>query len=202
MTLEPRDLTKLRWHLLGALLLIGIGTGIAWMAHRERLQADTLHQTAVARYQAVGAKLRQVNTEEQEIKDKAAFYKKLSASGLLGEEKRLDWTELLRAIQQQLHLPKADYEFSPQVPVAGGQAEQYIFVASPMRLSLQLVHEGDLLTYLGLLQKHAKALVIVRSCAVSRLPPNQGTATGNLAQLNAQCEIDWITARRQNGGAS
>lgn len=201
MTLEPRDLTKLRWHLVAALLLVALGLAVAWVAHRERLQADLLQQGANTRYLATGAKLRQVNTEEQEIKDKAAFYKKLSASGLLGEEKRLDWTELLRSLQQQLRLPKVDYEFSPQVPVAGGQADQFVFVASPMRLSLQLVHEGDLLAYLGLIQKHAKALVVVRGCTLNRLPANSGMA-GDLAQLSAQCELDWITARRPNGGQS
>lgn len=200
MTFTFRDLAKLRWQLIATLLLLGLAGALAFWSHQERQRADAAYQIVERNYRQSEARLRQVNTEEQEIKDKAALFNQLTASALIGEEKRLDWTEQLRALQQRLHLPKMEYEFAPQALASGGESSQFVYVTSPLKLSLHVLHEGDLLTYLNDLQQHAKALVVVRTCTLARIPEGAQERATTLAQLTAQCELDWLTAKPGSGG--
>ncbi len=194
MTFTFRDLAKLRWQLIATLLLLGLAGVLAFWSHQERQRADAAYQIVERNYRQSEARLRQVNTEEQEIKDKAALFNQLTASALIGEEKRLDWTEQLRALQQRLHLPKMEYELAPQTDFSNTQNSGYVFSSSAMKLNAQLVHEGDLLTLASQLQGHAKALVVLRGCTVTRIPDGNSDREGGIAQLNALCDLDWITA--------
>lgn len=190
MNLQLRDLKKLRWPLAVFLALLAIGGLIAFEA-RETARQSAAERTAVAaRHRQAELRLQQVRTEEQETKEKSAVFLQLTAAGIIGEEKRLEWTELLRQIQTQLHLPGMSYEFAPQTS-AGTAESDYRFYASPMKIRLQLLHEEDLLGFIGALQNQAKALVLVRSCTLLRPP---GTAAPGIA-LTADCDMDWITIR-------
>ena len=51
---------------------------------------------------------------------------------------------------------------------------------------------------LTILQREAKALVIVRSCKLA-LPPDASGDHETTAALNADCELDWLTAQRLAG---
>ena len=129
------------------------------------------------------------------VKERAQLFQQLQKSGITGEEKRLDWTEMLRDIQSELRLPGMTYEFGAQIPLDNAATLDYAYFASPMRLQLRLLHEADLLNFLARLQKEAKALVLVRRC---KLSPQPGTAEVREAQpqLSAECELQWVTIRR------
>lgn len=187
-----RDLHKLRWHLLALALLLSGAAGLAIWSYAANEQARRELDSTTAQFRQTEAKLRQVRTEEQEIKDKSALFLRLLSGGVIGEEHRLDWTEMLRDSQRLLRLPRMSYEFAPQIPLESGAAGDYAFYASAMRIQMQLVHEYDLINFLDLVQRQAKALVVVRSCNVRR-PGAQGGETGN--NLIAECDLDWITAR-------
>jgi hypothetical protein len=88
-----------------------------------------------------------------------------------------------------------NYEFGAQTPLDKGNDTGFVWYASPMRVQLRLLHEGDLLNFLARLEKDAKALVIVRSCKLSPLP-RQADARQAMAQLAAECEMQWITTRQ------
>lgn len=188
-----RDLRKLRWHLLALAILLAMAAVLVLWSRSVEEMARREQDAAVAQFRQTESKLRQVRTEEQEIKDKSALFLGLMRSGILGEERRLDWTEMLRDSQRQLRLPRMSYEFAPQAPLENSASGDYAFYASPMKIHLQLVHENDLINFLDLVQRHAKALVLVRSCRVSRAAP-QGSDAGN-GQLSADCTLDWITVR-------
>ena len=66
-----------------------------------------------------------------------------------------------------------------------------------MRLQLRLLHEEDLLNVLARIQKNAKALVIVRSCKLAPLS-RQADGREAMAQLGAECEMQWLTVRQAN----
>lgn len=188
-----KDLRKLAWPMAVLAGLVGTGAALAWWSQGLEKQARQEFEEATALYQQTETRLRQVRTEEQEIKDKSALFLRLTRDGIIGEEKRLDWTELLRDIQHQLRLPQMRYEFAPQRPLEPGSSGEYAFYASLMRLHLDLVHEEDLLGFLAAVQARAKAMVAVRSCAVARIA--EGAPSHGSAQLSADCELDWITAR-------
>jgi hypothetical protein len=195
MNFTRRDLRKLRWPLLGALLLIVLAGLPVWWSSGDVAQAHRERDAAASRKSQIEQRLRQVRTEEQELKERADLFLRLQQSGIAGEENRLDWTELLQDIQQQLRLPGILYEFGVRKPLDAGVSADYQYFASPMRIQLRLLHEQDLLHFLGRLQREAKALVLIRRCTLAPLA-GRGVGADDLAQLGAECDVHWITVRR------
>lgn len=183
-----RNLGKLVWHVctlilffIGAAILVRWGFNAQEAARRENAVAE-------ARYQEAAARLRKVGIEEQEVKEKSALLVKLSRSGIVGDEHRLEWIELLQRLRDELRLPELTYEFAPQAPLDAAAPGGYAFFSSPLKVHLRLLHEGDLIRFLGMLQQDARALVLVRECKVTRV-------SGTDNPLGADCEFEWITAR-------
>lgn len=198
MKLTGRDLLKLRWPLLGTLLLFAAGGLLAWWSRIDARQAAQEHHAAAARKNQIEQRLRQVRTEELELRERTLIFQRLERSGVTGEEKRLDWTEMLRDIQHELRIPGVKYEFGVQVPLDNVSGAAYAYFASPLRLQLRLLHEEDLLNFLARVQQDAKAMVFVRSCKLSPLARG-GDGRESPAQLAAECEMQWVTLRRSTG---
>ena len=198
MKFTRRDLVKLKWPLVGALLLLVIAGLLAWWSQQDAQKAEQQRKAAENSKNQIEQRLRQVRTEEQELKERAQIFQKMQKSGIAGEEKRLDWTEMLRAIQSDIRLPAMTYEFGAQIPLENMTGQDYAYFASPMRLQLRLLHEEDLLNFLARLQKEAKALVLIRSCKLSP-QPGSSEVREVLPQLSAECELQWITVRRSAG---
>jgi hypothetical protein len=135
--------------------------------------------------------------EEQEIKARTQQFQQMELAGMIGQEKRLEWTELLRDLQRRLRLPGMNYEFGPQVPLESLAGADYAFYSSQLKIQLRVLHEEDLLNFVGQLQKEAKALVVLRGCKLSRLPG--GSTARDAAQLAGECTMEWITLRRASG---
>lgn len=198
MKFVRRDLVKLRLPLLGALLLLILAGLIGWWSVRDAERAALERNTADSRKSQIEQRLRQVRTEEQELKERAQIFQQMQSAGMTGEEKRLDWTELLRQIQNDMRIPGMSYEFGVQKALENVNGVAYAYFASPMRLQLRLLHEEDLLNFLARVGREAKALVLVRSCKLSPLA-NLGEPRTVPAQLSAECELQWITIRRASG---
>lgn len=197
MKLETRDFAKLRWHLLAAAIALIAAVALALWAISFDKSARLERNTAASRQNQIDSKLKQVRNEEQEIRSKASLFLQLQESGVLGAERRLDWSEMLTDLQRQMRLPAMEYEFAPQAALEGGPVGGYAFYKSTMKLHMHLIHEEDLLRIVGALETRANALVLVRACNLTRLPANAGERASSLTQLQADCEIDWITARPQ-----
>ncbi len=198
MKLGTADFPKLQFGLLAAVLMIAIGAGAVYVA-LIATKAARLERTAAQseRNDFVG-KLNQVRSEESEIKLKSAVFDKLQTRGVIGEEQRLEWVELLKDIRDKRRLLDLQYEIAPQRPLDAAPGSGFAFYASTMNLQLRLLHEEDLIRLLDDLRQQASALIQVKSCNVSRLP-HGGAESGIHAQLQAECQIDWITLREIAG---
>lgn len=183
-----RDLRKLSGPLGILLTLLAIAVGIVMWSWSVRQTAYQDRFSAEARYHEAVGRLRKVGVEEQEIKEKSALFQQLARSGVVGEEKRLEWVELLQRLRHDLRLPALSYEFSPQSSLGAASDSGYVFFRSASRIQLTLLHEEDLLRFLNLARQEARALLLVRDCTLSRLPTSEG-------MLSAECELDWITSR-------
>jgi len=177
------------------LILAGL---IGWWSVHDAERAALERNTADSRKTQIEQRLRQVRTEEQELKERTQIFQQMQSAGVIGEEKRLDWTEMLRQIQNDMRLPGMSYEFGVQKVLENVNGVAYAYFASPMRLQLRLLHEQDLLNFLARVRNEAKALVLVRSCKLSPLA-NPGEGRALPAQLSAECELQWITIRRSSG---
>ncbi|MBU1365417.1 MAG: hypothetical protein KKE51_16495 [Gammaproteobacteria bacterium] len=199
MTLSGRDLKKLWLPLLATLAMISVAGLLGWASTLEKSKAEQERNTALSARDQIDQRLRQVRTEEQEIRERTALLQQLKNAGITGPERRLDWMEQLRDTQRELRIPGMKYEFGAQTSLENGNDPSYTWFASPLHLQLRLLHEEDLLNFLAAVQKNAKALVIVRGCKLSPLP-GQADAREALAQLGAECDMQWITINPAKDG--
>lgn len=193
MNFTARDFRTLQWPLLGTVLMLILTAGLVIWSSKQLDGIRSQRDAAERSKQAAEQRLRQVRHEEQELRDRGRQYQHMLQQGMIGDEKRLEWTELIEEIRQQMRIPAINYEFGVRKPLDGGQPGQSHF-ASAMRLQMRLLHEKDLLDFLRRLQQEAKAQVIVRSCSVSPLAARP-VGNSELARLGAECELRWITVR-------
>ena len=198
MRFLPGDLKKLRISLLTSLLMIGMGTAAVFFANGAIKSAQRERVAAQAQRNDYAGKLQRVRSEEAEIKEKSALFQKLQKRGIIGEEQRLEWVELLKAIHDKRRLIDLSYEIEPQRPLDTESGAGFMFNVSPMKVQLKLLHEEDLTRFLGDLDEQARALIQVRYCKITRQPPAQA-GSASQANLLAECRIDWITLREVAG---
>ena len=115
---------------------------------------------------------------------------------MIGEEQRLDWVELLEEIRDKRRLLDLRYDIAPQRPLDADASGDFVFSVSSMKVQMKLLHEEDLTRLLGDLRQQAKALIRVKGCNVERLPSALAERAGDWANLQADCDIDWLTLRR------
>ena len=170
----------------------------AWLGSKEWLDKARIEQQALRGERAgVQDKLARATEEEREIRDKVVSYNRLVERGVIGDERRLDWVDAIAAIKASRKLFDVKYAIEPQRPlgltgVKG--AGDVAFLASRMRLEMQLLHEGDLFVFLNDLERNLSAYVLVRSCAIQRTDKT-GAERGAGPQLKADCNIDLVTVR-------
>ena len=197
MSLSQQDWRKLRNPIIGlgaALILVGLLISFADQ-YRKQHEANLLTQQnllnqARQKYQSSGL-------EKDTIMQYLPAYNDLLATGFIGEERRIEWIESLRQIHHQYKLFSIDYSIrlqenykTPFLPNLGN----FTLQRSVMKLSLDMLHEGDLLTLLDGLQEQPTPF-IVRDCEITR-PIGAVINTKNVsANLKAVCEIDWLTLR-------
>lgn len=219
MKLGAADFRKIQLSLLAALLMCGLGAAAVFWSLAQTKTAEAAKTSASKERNELDGKLKQVRNEENEIKQKSSQFSQLQARGIIGEERRLDWVELLKDIRHKRHLLDLQYEISPQRALDTSAGGGFTFYASAMKLQVKLLHEEDLTRLLDDLRTQAKALIQVKRCDVTRLPRGNGeagagnglaspkgtAAPGDLprgtfgAQLQADCQIDWVTLRETAG---
>ena len=192
MKLTRADLPELRLSLAAALLMIALGATGVHLALASARQAHAEQAAAQRQRDEIDDKLRRVRSEEAEIKQKSAVFHRLQQRGMIGEEQRLDWVELLKTIRERRRLLELRYEIAPQRALDAITSGALSFYASAMKIELKLLHEEDLTRLLGDLRQQAGPLIRVRSCKLARLPRISGDIA---APLQADCQIDWITLR-------
>jgi hypothetical protein len=198
MKLDSQDWLKLQTPLviLGlVLMLIALMLAFAQnynTAQEQLLQTQqNLLNAARQRYQSSGV-------EKETIKEYLPQYQALINKGLVGEERRIEWVEALREQHKSNKLFGIKYSISQQqeykpsfAPSVGG----FMLHRSIMKLDLDMLHEGDILKLTESLSAENTAPFMLRDCEITRL--NAGGALSNqlIANLHAQCELDWLTMR-------
>lgn len=195
MKFNRADFRQLQASALAAVSMIAAGAAAVYFSYQARESALLTRLAAIAQRSEANARLKQVRAEESEIKLKSALFNRLQERGIIGEEQRLDWVELLKDIRDHRQLIDLRYDVSPQRLLDGSPVGDFAFHASSMKLQLKLLHEEDLTRLLRDLQQQAKALIRVNSCKVERLPPTADERADGRANLLADCEIDWLTLR-------
>lgn len=180
---------------MAAVLMFSGGGMLLYFAHQGKEGAELARLAAVTLRGEAEARLQRVRNEENEIRQDSLLFYQLQERGVIGEEQRLDWVELLEEIRDKRRLLDLRYEIAPQRPLDAGAVGNFVFLLSSMKVQMKLLHEEDLIRLLSDLRRQAKALIRIKGCNVERLPPTVAERAGDWANLQADCEIDWLTLR-------
>jgi hypothetical protein len=194
--MNPAELKALQTPLIILVIVLGLGAGIVYQL--DQTLSATKRDLAQHQGQMREARTRlQKSGEEKELIVRfLPNYEYLQRIGFVGDEKRLSWLEGLRLSNQQAQLFGVQYQI--------GSQQQYPYAAelnpgqltlhqSVMKLSFQLLHEGDLMSFLKALGKQGAGFFAVNECRLDRL--NTGGSIRFQPNLRADCDIAWITLR-------
>ena len=198
MKLDSQDWLKLQTPLgLLGLVLMLIALMLAFAqnyntAQEQLLQSQqNLLSAARQRYQSSGM-------EKETIKEYLPQYQALINKGFVGEERRIEWVEALREQHKSNKLFGIKYSISQQqeykpsfAPSVGG----FMLHRSIMKLDLDMLHEGDILKLTESLSAENTAPFMLRDCEITRLNASGALSNQLIANLHAQCELDWLTIR-------
>jgi len=190
----PEELRKLGLPGLIALVLLLAGGGLIWGADATLQAANQQAAAAQAERRQATERLARISEEEREVIEKLDVYKRLKTLNILGEERRLEWADAITRIRTQRELLDLSYRVDRQrlLTSAPGKPANVDFFASTMRVQLALLHEEDLLRFLGDLRDSGNAYYAVRRCSLTRIA--QPPASAQISpRLRGECEIDLIT---------
>jgi len=201
---------QIRTAVLAATGAVLVGLTLVAATSLSRQDADDGMQRAQRLRDAAHARYTQVDNEKRDIRNFQQRYVELRQRGLIGEERRLEWVDAIRQVQEDLQLPPLSYQIDPQQPVrleAALDLGDYQLRGSRMRLHMELLHEMDLFDFLAGL--HARGFFAAQDCTLKRLatatqanagpgspaspgsPGSPGSSPG--ATLGADCTLNWIT---------
>jgi len=190
----PEELRQLALPALIAVVLLAVGGGLIWGADATLRAASQQAEAAQAERRQATERLARISEEEREVIEKLDVYKRLKTLNILGEERRLEWADAITRIRTQRELLDLSYRVDRQRLLASvpGKPANVDFFASTMRVQLALLHEEDLLRFLGDLRDSGNAYYAVRRCSLTRTgQPPAGVQIS--PRLRGECEIDLIT---------
>lgn len=193
-TLTREELKRLALPALVAVLLVAFGLVLIKLASDSRSEANERLAAARTERNQSTERLARIAEEEREVKAKLDVYQQLKQLRVLGEERRLEWADAIARIRAQRELLDLRYRVERQRPLASvpGKPANVDFFASTLHVTLALLHEEDLLRFLGDLRESGNAYYAVKRCALSRTG-QPATGAGLVPRLRAECDIDLIT---------
>ena len=199
--MNAAELKALQAPLIILVIVLGLGAGVVYQL--DQTLSATKRELAQQQAQMREARTRlQKSGEEKELIVRyLPNYEYLQRIGFVGDEKRLNWLEGLRLSNQQAQLFGVQYQIGSQqqYPYAAElNPSQLTLHQSVMKLSFQLLHEGDLMSFLKALGKQGAGFFAVNECKLDRA--NTGGSIRFQPNLRADCDIAWITLRAASPG--
>jgi hypothetical protein len=194
VNISGAELKRLAPALAMLVLLAAGGAAMIWYADRSLKAAQAALANANTDRAQNQERLSKIAEEERDVKEKLEVYRRLKEARVLGEERRLEWADTVTRIRKERELLDVRYRVEPQRVLASlpGKPAPVDFYFSTMKVTLALLHEGDLFAFLDDLRASGNAYYSVQRCALVRT--GQSLALTTLApRLRAECSIDLIT---------
>ena len=162
--------------------------------NKEFIRNDALFKNISQRYLAI-------DEEAKRIEKYFPKFVELYHRGVIGEEQRLNWVEVLQKAEKRLKLPGLSYiistqkAYAPSYPITMGSYKLY---ASEMTLDLQLLHEGDFFRLLNMLNSEAKGVYNLTSCNFD-VAAKGIVEKPDAANVRVSCELEWYTIKLSSG---
>lgn len=173
---------------IGASLLYYIDFALT-KAKRELAQQQSKVRDARAR-------LQKSRDENAVIARYLGNYQYLQQIGFIGDERRINWLDALHFTNQQRRLFGVSYQIGAQQPYPYASEldpGQLTLHQSVMKVTVRLLHEGDLIPFLGTLAQQSAGVFSVDQCVMERV--DVAGSARNQPNVRADCELAWITLR-------
>ncbi len=194
MKLTSKDISPLWLPCLAVVVALALGWVMIGYSNHDLAQSRSRLSQWTSELQEARTRFQRSDDEKAMILRYLPTYSALQQQGFVGTERRLEWVEALRTADRKAGLHGVQYKIEPQDstthPAAKGVIEKRLR-RSVMRLTLGLTHEADLLEFLDTLSAQGAGVFTVRSCGLTALPV--GDPAPRRANLQAECEIDWLT---------
>lgn len=198
MKLEKQDWQKLKPPLLVMIAVVIVVVAMLVFARYFDMQQQQALQNQQNQLGAARQRYQSSGMEKEMITRYLPQYQALIKKGFVGEERRLEWIERLREQHQAYKLFGIKYSVSQQEkysPAFAGNLGGFTLNRSVMKLELDMLHEGDLLSLTEALNAETSTPFMLRDCEINRLNPGSQFGGELSANLHAQCELDWLTLR-------
>jgi len=194
--MNQADLQALKFPLFALALVLAAGATAIWYSDRlKKMGRQQLAQQQVLLKEA-RTRLQKSGDERDVIVKYLDGYRQLESSGFVGEEQRINWLDGLRLANQQADLFGVDYQIGTQksYPYAADfNPGQVILNQSIMQLRFRLLHEEDLMRFMGALARQGGGIFTVDQCMLKRV--DTGGVIRFQPNITAECELSWITAK-------
>lgn len=174
-----------------AVIAIGYTSDIAEKAHNEYRRDSGRLKTAARNFRAA----QEDQAQYQQYENR---YQTMVSRGVIGEENRLKWVELLKDLNRDLKLPVLRYDIEPRntLPLnnpnhSTGKLKVH---ETTMVLTLGLLHEGDLFSLEQGMRAQGEGLFEVRGCIIQRDRNHKRLQLdAKSANFEAICKLSWFT---------
>lgn len=206
MTFSRSDLPHLKSSLLIFLCALSGGVAALLLSQNHVASAQQRQQAAQrelneAQRQLADARnrLTAAQDDQQNRATYAKEYARLVDRKIIGIEQRLDWIEGLDSLRRQGRVLNVTYTITPQRPYTPApplESGNFDLNLSPLNLHLDLLHEGQLVSFLDALRSDMKGWFMLEHCALSR----SGAAfeDSGAVQLKAECNGGWLTLKNRS----
>ncbi|WP_018607767.1 hypothetical protein [Uliginosibacterium gangwonense] len=181
-------------HLAGSiifsLILIGGSYTLYNLSQQRLVKAQIQHAALRTDAHDINQRLQRTQQDEPAVRIAISRFEALSNLGVIGPERRLEWSDQVKLIEQNLHITDARYTLSPQkqiMPVQG--ATSYNILGSSMQWHASLLHEGDLVRFLAALPEITSAVVVPSRCTLT----DRSSQSTVGSSIDADCQFDWLT---------
>ena len=182
-------------------LLISLGLIVSsWMFKEDMLSK---YKRSKNKFTSVSQKYLAVDEDERIIRKYYPEFIALYKKGVIGREHRLNWIETLRASSERIKLPGLRYSISPQEKYSPGfnvNLGKYALFSSSMSLTIDMLHEGDLVRLIRDMSEHAEGMFTITECRFMRTG-NTLSDKPDATNVSAECDLQWLNIRKADGTA-
>lgn len=204
MSLADVDWSVLRGTIVVLVVSLTISGSLVYGGYSVASDAELQHLRAKGRFQAARARYLTLDDEKRVIEEFGPRFSELESAGLIGDERRLSWVETLRTVAQGMKMPALQYEIATQEPMTPEftvPAGTFSVYGTEMRLSMGLLHAGDLPAVFAALGESARGLFTVTGCSLKRQTDELGVQVDpRKPNLKADCRLQWMVTRKPETG--
>lgn len=189
--------SMLRGALIGLAIAIAVAGGLMGASYHFWESKDRAFKQADRARRVAEAEYRKLDELEQMVITYYPMFQDLERAGIIGEERRLKWTEALKDADGTLKLPSLTYSIDTQERHEGDlrlSEGTYKLFASEMNLEMGLLHGEDLFRLLGKLEAEAEGLFSVDYCSFERRKDAPGDWQD--PHLASRCRLYWYTIQK------